>query len=240
MESLVNGGKLIFKIMSKIIKIFVVLAIVILLIIVFGNYFLQQQLKQAGGVDFSEIMSQIEELPSEQIFESQTQEENAKKFISSDKKLKIEYSLKWIETPSESLQRIIPNEQIQEYNLTNLLLAQRFEISGEFAQLIIDQAFFNIEKSFEQIINEMQKANLEQGWNMDIIESKTENNQIIFEARYQKSKSYSLYSKEKIIFLDPEESNKKAYLISFITFDKDWLKFEQEADKIFDSIQISF
>ncbi len=225
--------------MSKVIKILVVLVIVVLLIIVLGNYFLQQQLKQAGGVDFSEIMSQIEELPYEQIFKSQTQEENAKKFISPDKKLKIEYSLKWIETPSESLERIIPNEQIQKYNLTNLLLAQRFEISGEFAQLIIDQAFFDIEKSFEQIINEMQKANLEQGWNMEIIESKTENNQITFEARYEKSKSSSVYSKEKIIFLEPEESNKKAYLISFITLDKDWLKFKEEANQIFKSVEIS-
>ncbi len=224
--------------MNKIIKIFVVLVIVLLLIIILGNYFLQQKLKQEEGIGFSEIISQIEGLSSEQIFKSQTEKENTKKFISPDKKLKIEYSLKWIETPSESLERIVPNEQIQKYNLTNLLLAQRFEISGEFAQLIVDQAFFDIEKSFEQIINEMQKANLEQGWNMEIIESKTGNNQITFEARYEKNKSHSVYSKEKIIFLEPEESNKKAYLISFVTLDKDWLKFKQEANKIFDSIQL--
>jgi len=225
--------------MSKVIKILVVLVIVLLLIIVLGNYFLQQQLKQVGEVDFSEIISQIEGLSSEQIFKSQVEKESSKKFISPDKKLKIEYSLKWIEIPSESLERIVPNEQIQKYNLTNLLLAQRFEISGEFAQLIIDQAFFDIQKSFEQIINEMQKANLEQGWNMEVIESKTENNQITFEARYEKSKSHSVYSKEKIIFLEPEKSNKKAYLISFITPDKDWLKFKEEANQIFGSIEIS-
>ncbi len=213
--------------------------IAFLLIIVLCNYFLQQQLKQVSEVDFSEITSQIQELLSEQIFKSQTEKESSKKFISPDKKLKIEYSLKWIETPNENLGRIVSNEQIQKYNLTNLLLAQRFEISGEFAQLIVDQAFFNIQKSFEQIINEMQKANLEQGWNMEIIESKTENNQITFEARYQKSKSYSVYSKEKIIFLETEESNKKAYLISFITLDKDWLKFKQEANEIFDSIELT-
>ncbi len=225
--------------MSKVIKILVVLVIVLLLIIVLGNYFLQQQLKQVGGVDFSEIISQIEGLSSEQILKSQAEKESSKKFISPDKKLKIEYSLRWIETPSESLERIVPNEQIQKYNLTNLLLAQRFEISGEFAQLIIDQAFFDIQKSFEQIIDEMQKANLEQGWNMEVIESKTENNEIIFEARYEKSKSHSVYSKEKIIFLEPEENNKKAYLISFITLNKDWLKFKEEANKIFESVEIS-
>ncbi len=224
--------------MSKIIKIFIVLAIVFLLIIVLGNYFLQQQLKQVGGVDFSEIMPQIKGLSSEQILKSQKEKE-VREFISPDKKLKIEYSLKWIETPSESLEKIIPNEQIQKYNLTSLLLAQRFEISGEFAQLIVEQAFFNVQKSFEQIIDEMQKANLEQGWSMEIIDSKTENNQITFEARYQKSKSYSVYSKEKIIFLEPEESNKKAYLISFITLDKDWLKFKEEANEIFNSIQLN-
>lgn len=238
MEFLATGGKLISKTMSKIIKIFIVLAIVFLLIIVLGNYFLQQQLKQVGGVDFSEIMPQIKGLSSEQILKSQKEKE-VREFISPDKKLKIEYSLKWIETPSESLEKIIPNEQIQKYNLTSLLLAQRFEISGEFAQLIVEQAFFNVQKSFEQIIDEMQKANLEQGWSMEIIDSKTENNQITFEARYQKSKSYSVYSKEKIIFLEPEESNKKAYLISFITLDKDWLKFKEEANEIFNSIQLN-
>jgi len=238
LEFLATGGKLISKTMSKIIKIFIVLAIVFLLIIVLGNYFLQQQLKQVGGVDFSEIMPQIKGLSSEQILKSQKEKE-VREFISPDKKLKIEYSLKWIETPSESLEKIIPNEQIQKYNLTSLLLAQRFEISGEFAQLIVEQAFFNVQKSFEQIIDEMQKANLEQGWSMEIIDSKTENNQITFEARYQKSKSYSVYSKEKIIFLEPEESNKKAYLISFITLDKDWLKFKEEANEIFNSIQLN-
>ena len=198
MEFLANGGKLISKTMSKVIKIFIVLAIVLLLTVVLGNYFLQQQLKQEGGIGFSEIISQIEELSSGQVFKSQTEKESSKKFISPDKKLKIEYSLKWIETPSESLERIVPNEQIQKYNITNLLLAQRFEISGEFAQLIVDQAFFDIQKSFEQIINEMQEANLKQGWSMEVIDSKTENNQITFEARYQKSKSSSVYSKEKI------------------------------------------
>lgn len=226
--------------MGKIIKIFVVLVIVFLLIIVSGNYFLQRQLRQVGGIDFSEITSQLEGLSSEQILKSQTEREGSKKFISPDKKLKIEYSLRWVETPSESLERIFPNEQIQKYNLTNLLLAQRFEISGEFAQLIVDQAFFDIEKSFEQIINEMQEANAEQGWSMELVESKAKNNQITFEARYEKNKSYSIYSKEKIIFLEPEESNKKAYLISFVTLDKDWLKFKQEANEIFDSIQVIF
>ena len=226
--------------MSKIIKIFVVLAIVVLLIIVLGNYFLQQQLKQGSEVDFSEIISQIEELSSEQILKPQTGEVGDKKFISPDKKLEIEYSLRWIEVPSESLKRVFANEQIQKYKITNLLLVQRFEISGEFAQLIIDQAFFDIEKSFEQIINEMQKANLEQGWNMKVIKSETKNKYIAFEASYEKNESNNIYSKERIIFFEPEESNKKAYLISFITLDKDWLKFKQEADKIFDSIRIIF
>jgi energy-coupling factor transporter transmembrane protein EcfT len=175
LEFLASGGKLISKTMSKVIKILVVLVIVLLLIIVFGNYFLQQQLKQVNEVDFSEIISQIEELSSEQILKPQTEGGGDKKFISPDKKLEIEYSLKWIEAPSESLKRVFANEQIQKYKITNLLWAQRFEISGEFAQLIIDQAFFDIEKSFEQIINEMQKANLEQGWNMRVIKSETKN-----------------------------------------------------------------
>jgi len=236
---LANGGKLIFKTMGKIVKIFVILAIVLLLIIVLGNYLLQRQLGQVGGVDFSEITSQLEGLSPEQILKSQREKENDKRFVSPDKKLKIEYSLRWIETPSESLERIVPKERTQKYKLTNLLLAQRFEISGEFAQLIVAQAFFDAQKSFEQIINEMQETNLEQGWNMEIVESKTENNQIAFEARYQRAKDYSVYSKEKIIFLEPETDSKKAYFISCIVLEKDWPKFKQEVNEIFDSVEIN-
>lgn len=224
--------------MNKLVKVLVVLVVVLLLVIVLGNLFLQQQLKRIRETDFSEIMPEIENLSSEQAFKPQIEKE-VKEFISSDKKLIIEYSSKWIETTNQDVKRVFSEKQIQKYNLSNLFLAQRIEISGEFAQLIVDQGFFNIQDTFEEIIDEMQKASFEQGWNMEVIESKTENNQITFEARYQKSKSYSVYSKEKIIFLEPEESDKKAYLISFITLDKDWAKFEQEADEIFSSIQLN-
>lgn len=216
--------------MSRLIKTILIFLSMIFLFGILINYFGKWQLGKLEEVIPLEKLSQIRGLSPEQLLKPK--EEEYQEFITPDGKLKVKYPPSWIEIKDKTLQQIIPKEQIKKYNLKHLFLAQQFTTEGKFAQLIVDEWSFDAQKSFEEIIEEMKASNQEQEWDMKIIESEVKGNEGVFEAKYQKSDRYDIHSKEKIIILEPEGEKKKAYLIAFIAFDKDWAGFEKEADDI--------
>lgn len=161
-----------------------------------------------------------------------------KEFTSPDGKLKMKYSSDWIEIKEEELlEKIIPKEEAEKYSLKNLFLAQKFK-AGKYAQLKVNELTLAEKETIEKIIEEMKESNLQQGWDTEIIKLEIKDNEAIFEAKYQKPDRLATHSKEKIIILESQEGKKKAYLIVFIAFEKDWRELEKEADEILESAHL--
>lgn len=202
-------------------------------------YFLGRgQLRKLEGVMSPEELFQIQSLSPEELLGT-TKSENLNEFVSQDGDFKIKYPANWIEIKSEYQTKDSPKSYEIKYDLEYLLWAQKFTLKGEFAQLIIGLGNFEEEINFQQIINEMKESNQQQGWEMQIINLEANNNGASFEAKYQKPDHYALYSQEEIIFLQPREGKKKAYLVAIVAFEKDWQSFEREAEQIIDSVEIN-
>lgn len=214
--------------MSAFTKIILITLGALIFISLLTNFFGRYQLKKLGEIAGFEDFPQIESILLEQILEFE--EDDYKKFVSPDGKLKAAYPPNWLEiTDEETLEQIFSEEWTDKYNLKTILLAQGIK-EEKLAQLIISEGVFNIQ--FEEIIEEMKENNQEQGWNMEIIESSLEEQ--IFEAEYQKENQIDLHSKEKILLGEQG----KNYLAAFIVFSKDWEEFKQEAEKIINSVQL--
>jgi len=154
-----------------------------------------------------------------------------KEFVSSDGKLRMKYPVSWLTIENEGVFAItVPEKWGEKYNLKTVFLAQYFK-ADKFAQLMVQKGIFDIPT--EEIIEKMQSNNLEQGLEMEIVQLSTENNKTIFEAKYLMANSPNLYSKEKILSLGGE-----TYLIAFITLEKNWQGFSEEADFLLDSSQV--
>ena len=161
-----------------------------------------------------------------------------KEFISPDEKLKMKYPSDWIEMKDEKiLEQIIPKEEAEKYGLKNLFLAQKFR-EGKYGQLKVTELTLEEEETIELLIEKMKESNLQQGWEMEIIKSEIKDNEAIFETKYQKPDRLDTHSKEKIIIPESQEEKKKAFLIVFMCFDKDWEEFEKEADDIIRSAHL--
>lgn len=232
--------------MGKLIKIIIILVVVLMLIFLIGKgaeFWTLKKLEQTG-ISFSK-----EEL--QQILKQRALDEiTYKEWVSPDGKLKLEYPSNWIEV--KNLEKFIPEISFERYDLKYLFLAQKIEV-GKFAQLIVQEMMIEIDKTFEEIIEEMKESNLQEGLNMKIITSTTtEENFFVFEAKYENKIDF--HSKEKIIFLEPKKEpvsasrppviasqlkeNKKVYLIAVIGLEKDWPDLKEEANSIINSVQI--
>lgn len=218
--------------MPKIIKNILILSAAFVLVVVLVGYFWNQQKKNFEEAASSKDLSQIKPILPEDILK--TGENNYKEFISPDGKLKMKYPSDWLETKDEKfLEEFIPEEWKNKYNLQTIFFAQELK-TGKIGQIIVNEGDFDIQ--IEEIIEEMKKSNQAKGWTMEIINLNLEEG--IFEAKYQKTDHYDLHSKEKILFSEGKENAKKAYLIAFIVFDKDWEKFENKADEVINSVQL--
>ena len=60
----------------------------------------------------------------------------------------------------------------------------------------------------------------------------------IFEAKYEKPERLEIYSKEKILIVAPEQSNKKVFLVVLLSFGADWEELQREADEILHSVHL--
>lgn len=152
-------------------------------------------------------------------------------FISPDGKLKIKYPGSWLVAENQGLlAAATPQEWQEKYNLETIFLAQYFK-ADQFAQLMVQEGVFDI--SNKEIIAEMKKINQEQELSMEIVKSDIRDDKTVFEARHSTTGSPNLYSQEAILSV-----GEKTYLIAFITLEKNWPEFTEEADFILNSVQI--
>lgn len=191
----------------------------------------QQKNKFGERISFKDF-SQIKPILPEEILN--IGQGNYKEFTDPDGKLKMKYPSDWLEIKDEKfLEGTIPKEWAEKYNLQTLFFAQGIK-TNMTGQIIVNEGNFDI--PVEEIIEEMKKSSRAKEWNMEVVSSDIGKG--IFEAKYQKPAHYDLHSKEKILFGGQKENVKKVYLIAYIVFDKDWDKFQEEADEIMDSIQL--
>ena len=222
--------------MAKAIKIILIVFGIVFLISIISSFIWRRQLKSLEGMIPLETFYKNKTFSPEQILKTQNGNGRYKEFTTFDKKLKLNYPSGWLEIKKEDFEKIISSETVKNYGWEVLFSAQKPGVKMS-AQLVICEENFTTEKTFEEIIREMKESNLRQGWNMEIINPEIKSGETIFEARYQKPNRYDIHSKEKIIFFEPKEGKKTGYLISVVTFDKDWLELSQEIDFIFNSIQ---
>lgn len=232
--------------MSKIIKfiliIIVILAGIFLIERVF-SYLGKQSLGDTGlGMDRIQQLLQekgiypVLDIPKIESIDPEEEGQDHKEFVSPDGKLKLNYPSNWLKVEGEDLNNL--REKAESHGLEFLFLAQSLDL-GEFGQILIHEGFFDSQEGFEQIIEKMKEVNQEQGWDTQILNLEIEDKEAVFEAEYQKADRYSMYSKEKIVIIETTEAKKKVGLIAFITFDKDWLSFKEQADFVIDSVTIN-
>ena len=221
--------------MNKTLKIFVIVIAVLFLTMLLVNVVWKKQLNRLEALFFQQSISQLTGVPSPDLSSSDLEQSKTtqKIFISPDGKLKIQYSSAWIEINKETLQQTGP----QQYNLKHLLILQKFEASKGIAQFVISEGVTEESETLETIIDAMKETNQVQGWEMKIIDSKSENNSLDFEANYSNPGAANLHSKEKIVFLS-EEEHKKFFLLAFIVPETSWLKYKQETANIFEFVEI--
>jgi len=180
---------------------------------------------------FSQIQVPAAPLP-------QTNEIKNIDFISLDGKIKMTYSSDWNSLPTNLfLGKDIPNDLKEKYKLETLLFAQKAK-NEEFAQLVVMGGIYDSKENVEKNINMMEKNNQKNGWKMEIINF-NKNDDITYEAKYEKEGGVSFHSKEKVVFLPPdEEGEKKAYFFALVVYEQNWQDFKQEIENIINSIQV--
>ncbi len=165
-------------------------------------------------------------------------EEGSERFVSPNTKLEMSYPSSWMKMEGQSLEYF--NQEVIKKGAKILLFVQKLDIkTSSFASLIIQELTLNKNKTIEELIEEINKETLDKGVEIEIISLKIEGQEGLLEKKYTTGQSFDLYSKEKIIILESEDIETIAYLIIFITLDKDWTKLELEADEIFSSIQLN-
>jgi len=153
-------------------------------------------------------------------------EEDYKEWISQDGKLKMKYPADWMEMKKEIFEGFT-----QEDKGKTLFFAQKFELEkAAQAFLTVQELNLEEENGIEEIIEEMKKNVEEKEGEMEILKLEIEDKTAVFEASYKGKTGFPLRSKEKIIL-----NEKKGYLISFSTFEKNWPDLQKEAEEIINS-----
>jgi hypothetical protein len=161
----------------------------------------------------------IEELP---LFGgNETKEE--KEWVSPDGKLKLKYPASWMEE-NEIFSKIFQEEATLKDSKI-LLFVQNFDLKNQ-ALNILTVGEISPEKKLEDILEEIKKMNLE------ILSVESENGTATIEAKTKEKRRVSFRAKEKIFF-----GKEKTYLVSFISFEKNWEKVKEVRERIFESIE---
>ncbi|MCX6764626.1 MAG: hypothetical protein NTU58_02860 [Candidatus Nealsonbacteria bacterium] len=180
-------------------------------------------------------IQQIESLVSEE------KDFPKKEFITPDEKLKFVYPSNWVEaTDTKNFQEGIPKEAREKYKFKNLFLASRIK-NDIFYGLTVTEGFFDLKNTPQEIIDIMKEINDKEGITTEIIEIETKEKEAFFRALYAKKSSPNniFYSKEKILLVDYDQNNKKAYFISFVfSRENKNEKIEKEINEILESIQL--
>lgn len=223
-------------------KVFFVFLIagVIFSIIGVSNYFVEKKFKKIEGVLPKIPEFQLpQELPKIENFKDlkdikSFKEEGAEKkeFISEDKKLRLEYTSEWLEIEPERAKNFFSEELLQNYNGKIHFFAEKFSFGG-IAILFVQEFSMQRETEIDDAIEEMKKNNEGQGRTMEILKIEKKDNEAVFEAKYKGK--YETHTKEKIFLLEPEDSQRKIFLIVFMTLEKDWKGLEKDGERIINS-----
>jgi len=206
---------------------FSVIALGIFLIFLVGNWQLERVKKSLP----QNIQKELEFMPIEEIqkkFLSETTE--LKEWLSPDGKLKISFLSDWMEMEKEVVEPL--NQEIIQEGAKILFFAQKLKMKGgAFAYLIIQELDKKEWDDLEKIINKTKEELKEKGGEIETVKINSEEG--IFEAKYKKEGQPELHFAEKILIGDD-----KVYSILFLTFDKDWEGFLEEANSILNSAKI--
>jgi hypothetical protein len=166
------------------------------------------------------------EIPKPELF---PKKEGHKEWISPDGKLKLEYSADWIEINKKILEEF-PKEKIKESEV--LFVAQKFKLERVAQAFLLVERLNFPEKSFDEILEIMQKNVSERNIEMQILNQEKKEKEWILEVLYKRKDGFSLHSKEKLLRI-----GNGIFLISFFTFEPYWLDFKEEGEKILRSVQ---
>jgi len=161
-----------------------------------------------------------------------SEEGNLKEWTSPDGKLKLKYPANWIESSEALLDQF--NQKGATLTGANILF---FSYQFRFEDQAL--AFFMVEeispkKNLDEIVKEIEESITEKGGKMEIINSEQEDKTARLEIKIEEKEAINSRVKEKIVFTED-----KAYLVVFTSFEKDWSKFEEEINEIFDSVQFT-
>ncbi|PJB08073.1 MAG: hypothetical protein CO078_00130 [Candidatus Nealsonbacteria bacterium CG_4_9_14_0_8_um_filter_36_17] len=207
--------------------------ILILMILILGcglvSYWRFKKFSQSlSGVSLPKI--EMPEMKTEEMFFPE--KEGYKEFASPDGKLKLKHSANWIESDQTLLEQFNQEEVVLK-EAKILFFAYQFNFESQaLAFLMIEE--ISSEKSLDEIIKDVEKDVTEKEGELEIINSERENETALIEMKFKKKMEPNFYAKEKIFF-----GKEKTDLVVFTTFEKDWPKFEEEANEIFDSIQFT-
>jgi len=206
---------------------FLVIILGIFLIFLVGNWQLERMKKSLP----QNLQKELKAFPMEEIQKKFFGENTEfKEWVSPDGKLKISFLSDWMEIEKEAVESL--NQEIIQEGAKILFFAQKLKIKGgAFASLIIQELdkkeWTNLEKFIEETKEEFKEKNGE------IETVRVDSKEGIFEAKYKKEGQPELHFIEKILI-----GEDKVYSILFLTFDKDWQGFLEEANSILNSAKI--
>jgi hypothetical protein len=230
--------------MSKTIKKFLILFFSIFLIfgifVLAGDYLVKNKFEKIKNSVSKEDLEKFQSTSVQKINPDEIEKAvsgQIQEFVSPDGKLKLNYS-GWIAIVDKKTLDTMSSDKIsKDYNVKTILFAQKYKLTGNSAQLIINEGFFKEKNAIEDIIVLMKESSKETGNEMEIIKLESEKN--IFEALYTKKDNSISHSLEKIIFNQSKESEIKTYIIAVISDNSNWQDFEKEAQDIISSVQVS-
>ncbi len=166
-----------------------------------------------------------------------TEDGSYEEFVSPDGRLKFQYPSSWMEAPQDKLDEVSAKQS--SLNSKTIFLAYSPDIDN-IAQVIASEQVYQEGQTLEKVIEEMQKSNQEQGWEMKILDKdQRDEGDLVFHAEYKKDDRYSLRSEERVFFLGTESGEQKVYIVAFVSLDKYWDEIQEKAGFVIDSVKIT-
>jgi hypothetical protein len=185
------------------------------------------------GQSFSEVSFPKIEIPEMRLeeFSAPTAAGEEKEWVSPDGGLKLAYSSRWTEADKMFL-GYIDQTGIALTEAELLFFAHQIEAQSQAPAFLIVGKITE-QKTFEEIMQEMEDKIKAQGGETEIITMETDNGTGWFEmVSGYPGQPYS-YLKGKLLF-----SENITYLVVFTSYQTSWPKFEQEAQEILDLAQL--
>lgn len=208
--------------------------IFILIILIFLCGFASFKQFENFGKFLPEIKFPKIELPEINVEEFLPSEmEGYKEFISPDGKLKLNYPASWIEIDKNSLKQILSQKETPFNEADILFFVYKYNFNDQSAA-ILGVGETNEKKEIDEIIKKEREIIVENNGDMEIINLEKENESATLEIKMKGKDGTFSRAKEKVIF-----GENKTYFIIIAALEKDWQKFENEANEILNSAKFN-